>query len=270
MTLRRRFTSVSKEGTVVELAIKKPNQIIMNEADLHYNVNLNKAIRLGSMTRTEALAMIEERGLWTKEDDAKLNEIRKKIADKETKLNDPSLDKYVGIGIAKDLKKDRASLVSHLNKRQSYILNTAEYYAENIRDQFLAASCTIVADTEEKYFKSFDDYLMRSDEVVTTDAYREMVYFLNGYDALEHNNFAENKYLIANEAMTEDGFFIDEKGRKMTQDGKLINDKYQYVDEEGNRIDEFGNKIEVPQSENDEGKSGPEEKPKTRGRPKKN
>ena len=208
---RRKFVSEDNNGKRIELAIIRPNQAILNESDLHYNVSLNKALRLGSMMKSEAMEMIEKRGIWTEKDEKKIEEKRIEMMTKEAKLYDKKTTKEAGIRIAFEIRELRSELVSIMAKRSQYLYNTAEYYAENIRDQYLAAVCTIVADTGDQYFSDFDDYLLRSEEQAATDAYRETVYMMNGFDAMEHNNFVENKYLIDNGKMNESGELISGK-----------------------------------------------------------
>jgi len=242
----RTFKTIDEEGNDIELAVVRPTQDVINDADLIYNVEVSKAVRKGSMTRQEAVSLIEERGLWTEQDEKKATKLRKKVRDLEVKLLDKKTGKKQGRKIADDLANARNEVSVLIGKRDGILNITAESYASAIRDQYFVAMCTVTAEDQESYFDDYEDYLQRSNEVAALRAYQEMLYMINDLDPEFLKNQTENKYLIDNGFMDSDGYLINKDGKRVDSKGRRINDRFEYVldlDGEEIKCDEFGNPL---------------------------
>lgn len=251
MKKRQKFTTKDENDKDIELAVKIPTQDVINEADLIYNVEFSKAIRKGVMTRQDALTIIEKNNIWTEKDDKQISKYNKKIRDLEKKIKIKNLTKEEGKATALEIAEIRRKADSLNAKRNSYLNNTAESFAENIKTQYFVAMCTVYAENNEPYYEDYEDYLSRSNETASIAAYREMLFLLNGVDKDFIKKRTENQYMINNAIMDSDGYYINEEGKRVDSKGRRINENLQYVidfedqevvcDQFGDPIDENGN-----------------------------
>lgn len=244
---RKEFDTVDVNGNEIKLVVKRPNQDVINEGDLIYNVEVSKAIRRGVMSKQEAASLSRERGLWTEKDEKQFGKLRKSIRDNEVKLSGKKVSKKVGANLAKEITKERTEISLLINKRDSLLNLTAENYASSIRDQYYVAMCVFDAETDESYFEDYEEYLERANEIAAIRAYQEVIYLINDLDPNFIKNQVENQYMIKSGMMNKEGYLVDTEGRKIDSEGRRINDRFEYViDHEGEEIrcDEFGNPLD--------------------------
>lgn len=250
---RKVFEVTGGDGEKIKLAIKRPTQDLINEADLEYNVKISNCIKRGVMTRAEAESLMREKGIWTEEDEKQLRKMREEARNLEKKLALKGLSKEKGTKYSKQLREKRSQMLGLINKRNSYSQYTAESLAESTRDQYLTYACTVYADTEENYFESFEDFCNRVNEPAAILAYQQAIYFFNNIDENIEMSRAENRYMVDNKMMDEDGYFLNEEGKRVDSGGRRINENFEYVidfNDEEVRCDEFGNPINEDGSPN--------------------
>ena len=237
------FEGIDQAGNIIKLVAKYPTQEVINEGDLIYNIEISKAIRRGVMSRQEAVFLSKERGLWTDANEKDFESFRKRIRECEIKLKKGGISKKIGRRIAEEMSDCRTKIAELVSKRDSLMGHTAENYASAIRDQFYVSACVFDAETDELYFDSFEDYLLRSNETLSLIAYQEVLYLINDIDPDYARNNAENQYMIKNGIMDENGRYRNEEGKMVDREGRRINKNFEFVlDYEGEEIkcDEFG------------------------------
>lgn len=242
---RKTFSTIDSNKKDVELAIISPNQNILNDADIKYHAAISKAVIEGVMTRNEVIELVKKRGIWSEQSEQEIEDIHRQIKECEKKILNKSTTEEQGIKIAKEIKKLRETIIEKMGKLQSYLEITAEKAAENIKDHYIVAMCTVYADSGEKYFADYEDYCQRNEEIAAKHAYIQYIYHKNGLDSNFEDTFFENKYLKEKGAMNEKGYFVDkETGLMVSEDGHYIDENFNYITKDGKRCDKYGNLID--------------------------
>lgn len=241
----RKFSGFDADGKEIKLAIVEPTKIVLNEADLKYAATVSKAIREGVMTMAECRAFVAEHNKFTKEDAQKIEEKRNEIAKNEAKLANCE-NKENGVAIAKKIQELRREIMVINERVNSFIRNSAEALAENIRDDYITSQCTVYEETGKKYFSDYNDYLDKAATLSACYAKTNVVGYINGIEENFIMNLPENKYLVQNGVIDKNGVEIDnETGMKKDPvTGNFLNDNGEFIDKDGNLVDEFGNKLE--------------------------
>ena len=205
-----------KVGDLNLYALIKPT--ILQEGEFVYRAAFSKGLRGGMLTLVEAQAFIKERGLWTDEDQNKMDELRDKIDSQEKKLADDKISVKRGKKVADNLSEIRAELINLNRKQMDIVSNSAENYADEQRNQFLVSECIFDADTDNRYFKSKEDYISQGNTEVATESTLRILKMFYGIDDIPELTYAENRWLV------EKGF-IDKDLNPIDQEKKEVKDK---------------------------------------------
>jgi hypothetical protein len=242
-----------KTGKPIDLAIVKPNQDVVNEAELIYSSHYAKAISRGVPTLGQARTLIYDKKLWTKEDDEKIDEINKEIKIKEKKLaGKDKLSEKDAIKICEEMAELRSKKDERSEKYSTLIGHSAEYLAEGVKMQYYVAMCTVYADDNKPFFAdkegsaSYQIYIEKSNSmmilIIHTEAYR----FFNNIEDKKKVENIEIEYLIDKKKINSAGKYINEEGKLVDKEGRRINEFGEYIvviDEIEHIADKFGNPI---------------------------
>lgn len=203
----REFTSFIN-GEPKKFKIVKPNMNQGNKADLIYKKHFNEAIREGLPTTAQlkdSLSSIEF-----------FNKTNKAIVDIDIELsalleqleNLKDEDKDKGLELSSKIKEMRARRFIEVFKIHTVYDNTAENYAEAIRNQFYAAEL-LRDEAGKKVFTSFEDFKENQSNEVAQDAIINVMMFMARLEDNYQMEYPENKWLVKNKIMNEEGDIID-------------------------------------------------------------
>lgn len=190
----RIFISKDEQDNDIELRFKSLNQVILTKGDFVYRENFSKAIRAGIMTNAEANKLLRDRNIWTEEQERELVDLQIELAQLEDKLIKIKKRDAESLGIFNKIKEVRRSIADINSIRSSVVDNTAESVAAEMRTQFYASECTVYNNSGKKVFRDMKDFLMRLDEKVALDAYRQAL--INNYEralGIDINNLEDSK-----------------------------------------------------------------------------
>lgn len=171
----RIFTSKNTEDEEITLKFRRPTQAILSKAELTYRSAFSKAFRADIITSAEVEKMLRERGIWNEDHQNKDGQLRDEILDLEQKLEDHSLSNEQGESVCVEIDDKRMELIRLGSIYQQIADNTCETIANEARNQFLCAECIMDNKTGLRVYKDVNDYLVRRDEALATDAFRETV-----------------------------------------------------------------------------------------------
>lgn len=132
-----------KEDKPVEFAIKKPNRVLFDEAELFYGVKLADAIKAGMLTKTLMIKKYDkDGGIFTENElervkgtleelgriQSSIDILNKKEENKETLTEDEIKEK---VDFEAQIKSLRLELVDIENSKNSLFEQTAEHRARN-------------------------------------------------------------------------------------------------------------------------------------------
>ena len=236
-----------EDGSTKEfnICIKNPSNEVISMAERHRAKVFNQCLMDGIMTRPELEKMMNERGLWSKDKDAKHDELTSKIVNLEKDLYvgdgkkaDRKLDQ--GKDIAIQIRRLRIELRDLITQKVSLEENTAESLADNAKFDFLVASCTY-HENGEKVYKNISEYNDKSADAVSFSAAAKLAEMMYSIDPGFEKNLPENRWLRDHKLVNEKGELVNENGELIDTEGRRINEKGQYINDDGQWIDKEGN-----------------------------
>lgn len=248
---------VNVNGSDTKLKVIKITPEIRLESQKYYAKALNEALNNDYFIRLELDRILEGKGVIDPEaEDRKAAEIRKNIKDMEIGLrkaayNGKILTKSDGRKLAIEIKAERAKLSNVGSSINSFYEQTAENYASNHQTQFFVYACTVLADSGERYWRSFDEFLKDAQApnpdnkpTVYAEAVKEFLSLAYGIDKDYEKQFYENVWLIRMGYMNDKLQFVNDKGKTVDGEGRLINDEGRFINEAGEFIDVYGNVVD--------------------------
>ncbi len=247
MNNKKCFKTKDENGNELELAILRPSPKVQIESQLVYNREWRKAESNGSILRMDIDRIAKERGLWDDDKAKKVREIEDEILSLERKLRGGANQltsvvegKEVALKVRK-LRGDRIELVSARNALDRY---TAESFADTARIQFSVYATTVFDSSGKLYFKSYEDFLEKSNESIAVDAMTNYLDLMFSDMPKDQDSFYENQFLLKYKFCDDKYRLVDKSGKLIDEDGKLIDENNRYVNEEGEFIDREGFRVD--------------------------
>lgn len=226
-----------------ELAVLRPNQKVQKAAQLHVNRIFRELYLGGTILKAQVEAGLKERNLISEENEEKIQKIEREINENELKLEKGGIRKSEGKSVAFNLIKLRQKENELRSNRNLLDQNTAEGQAENERFSYLVSECTVDNNTGNKYFKSYDEYITKEDDVVPVIAARNLVELV--FDPIEmQKQLPEWKFLTKYGFADEKLRLVNEHGEFVDMDGRRVDEFGRYLDKDGNYVDIYGNKLD--------------------------
>lgn len=237
----------------VKVLVKKPTRRDYNESQIVYNKVWAESLEKKAYLRQELNDILEKKGLWSKEKEAKYEDYIQKISALELVLKKGGIPLKKAKATALELKRARTEFRDLISVRTSYDNNTAEGTADNARFDYLVSVCVIDPSTKKPVFKSIEDYNDRGAEPWAVKAAGQLANILYNLDQNYEKNLPENEFLKKFKFTNEAGELINKEGHLISidEDGteRLIDSEGYFIayDENGKsyRIDRDGNKTDV-------------------------
>lgn len=226
---RKEITIIEDNNQEVKLVIRKPQFEDIEAADRIYASKVSSLIREGGtkklLLRRQLDEYLKSSGVWTQEDETKLNSLQNEIDNLLNRLRRGGISLKEGRSIAIQISSKRGELVRLNNKRQVFDDITIESMAESERFDYLVYACTVYKDSGDPYWESFED--MKTDKL--SEAYQKASFA--AYEAI-HNvspdfekKLPENKWLKKYNFIDDELNFVDRKtGEKVDRDGNPISE----------------------------------------------
>jgi hypothetical protein len=164
-------------------------------ADWEYSKVLIEAAKDSIPTNKQMTKMIEEYGLWTKEDDDKIASLQVEI-DKQIvilgKLTEGSKNYEKAEDTINELRQQIITIQSEKNK---LFQNTAESKADEAKMSFLIYKCTEYAEDNMPLWETYKDFKNEGDQEMVNQIVYQFLTFIHGIpvDLLEEPPVSENE-----------------------------------------------------------------------------
>lgn len=228
----------------VKLVVKKPNNVILSNAQRVGAKAWTDCVRDGIMTKKELEKFMKEQGIWDDGKDAEQKKIVQEISDLEKRLyvgnKNTKLKASEGKEIAIKMRMKRNELRDLIAERMSLEQNTAESISDNARFDYLVANCTFY-ENGEKVYKDLDEYKEKADSELGFTAASTLASLLYSVDKDFEAKLPENKFLKMFHFVDDDLSLVNEKGETVDLEGRRIDKRGYYINEEGKRVDKDGN-----------------------------
>lgn len=232
------------DGVEKEFEIKAVSLVDQREAQKVYNQAFSDAVKSGSIVRARLDDLLKEQGLWDDNKQASFVALQKKIGENEKILSKGGISLKQAKGVALNIKKLREEMRTLIAVKTELDSHTAEGQADNARFNFLVSACVVYKDTKQRYFKSYEDYMNRSSELVAILGAQKTAYIMYGLDSNFEKNLPENKFLIKYKLVNEQLEYVDSQGRLTDEEGRLIDENGRFINEQGQFVDRNGNLVD--------------------------
>lgn len=231
---RQEFTIKESTGKEIKLCVRVPQYEDLESSDKVYAAKIASLVRenVGKrlLLRSQVNDFLKSTGVWTDEDEKKIDQLNNEIDALLGKLRKGGLKIGEGREIAIETMEKRKDIVRLSSKRQIFDDTTIEAVAETEKMDYLIYSCTVYADSGNSYWDSFED--MKNDKL--SDAYRESA--MVAYKVIYNVNPEFEKRLPENRWLKKYGFvdndlnYLDRKtGEKVDRFGKPISELEQSI-----------------------------------------
>lgn len=201
MTVEKTFRAADKYGATMDFEVRSPTLAIENEGDRQYRIAYSKSLAEGVYPRNKMREVMRSHGMWTDEDDRVMREEVANLAIYQIELEQAQLkgesDKC--LEIARKMRTHRFRMWELFMIQQSVYMNSAEGIAELVKAEAIMAACTVVKATQERYWKTYTDFVKERDDSVISTVYIKSVEVQNQLllamrDTIEEGH-PENRYL---------------------------------------------------------------------------
>ena len=245
----KKFT-VKVEDKEIELLLRSPSLDDQREATKVYNQSFSEALKAKAIVRAKLDDVLRDQGLWDEKKQAEFTTLQNNLLQGEQDLAKGGISLSKAKEIALEMKKHRDKLRDLISVKTNLDTHTAEGQADNARFNYLVFACTVYANNNERYFKSYEDYINRSTELAAIVSAQHLASMIYGLDSDYEQKLPENKFLLDYKFVNKDlklvnknGQLIDEKGRLIDEFGRFVDENGNYVDKDGNRVDADGDYI---------------------------
>lgn len=230
---------------IVKLLVKKPNNVILSQAQRIGAKAWTDCIRDGIMTKKELEKFMRQQGIWDDNKDEQQQKIVQEISDLEKQLyvGNRKLKTSEGKNIAIQMRIKRNKLRELIAEKLSLEQNTAESLSDNARFDFLVANCTYY-ENGQRVYKDLEDYKDKADSEIGFSAATALAGLIYSVDKEFEAKLPENKFLKMFNFVNEDLTLVNNKGEMVDADGRRIDENGFYIDDNGNRTDRDGNKLD--------------------------
>jgi len=228
----------------VGFLVKKPTALQTNEAQKHYNKTFGEALKSGAVLRAALDRHLRQQSVWDDSKEDEFNRLNVEIRNAITLLlkGDMSVDN--GKKIALEIKELRLKSRTLNSARLDSDVSTAEGQSDQARLNYLCSTCIYDKDSEQSYFKDYDDFINRISEKGVTEAVGKFVSLLYDFDDDFEKQLPENQFLRKYKFVNDDLHLINSDGKLVDEDDRLVNDKGRYINEEGQYTDLDGNLLD--------------------------
>jgi hypothetical protein len=207
--------------------VLRPTQKQTVDAELIYKTKYSEALRYGALTTAEALRIIEERGIYSKQDAKYVASLLKEVQEIGTKLQtEESIHK--GIDLIGEIEEKRYEILKTNQKRNTVLDNTSESYADEKRLQFYIVSCTFQEDGKPVY-ETVDDLVDASDTKLAAEATKFTIYVIANQGEDFRRDWPDYKWRVKQGLVDENLNALDELPKsiveKLDKESKTIKKK---------------------------------------------
>jgi len=235
-----------------EVYIKDPSVADQRDSRAIYNKVFKSELESGAYLRDELEDILRERGLWNDKKQMDYTKLIQDLDAHEMKLSKGGIKLADAKKIALDIRGIRFRMRMLLADRAKFNSSTVEGQAENQQFNFLLSRSAVYNNNRDKtYFKSYEDYLNRSndnDSVLIASKFAKVHYGTLGTEKdLPENQFLQRFHYVDDNLrlVNSDGHLVNMDGNLIDEEGRLIaysNDGVAYfVDSDGNPLDDRGN-----------------------------
>lgn len=239
--MKSRDFKIFVDGKDVELSIVSPSLKDQKEAGKIYNNAFSEALKSRAVVRARLDDLLIDQGLWDDVKQQKFDTLQKEILEGEKRLAKGGISLKEAREVALQMKNVREEIRDLISVKTNLDTHTAEGQADNAKFNYLVYACTVYKGTNNKYFKSYEDYIERSGEAPSILAAQKLANMIYGLEEDYESKLPENKFLKQYKFVDEQLRLVNKEGKLIDEKGRLVDDRGRLINENGDLIDRFGN-----------------------------
>jgi hypothetical protein len=163
--MTNQFKAIDRFGAEINFQIIEPTMLIDSEGEIQYRVAFSHAIQMGILTRDKMREILKDKGILTAEDDNKFQTALREVGNLEVQLGKAQLESEESncAAIATKLFEARNRMFELFMVVNNAFMNSAEGYAELIKQEAVMAACTRIGGTNQRYWKNYKEYVKERD-----------------------------------------------------------------------------------------------------------
>lgn len=165
----------NSDNEIMKFSVRKPTNKEIEESDVEYSKAFFKALKSGLPTRMVLGNVLNQSGSWTQENDNEIDELERQISLLLTKDAKGKEKKKVEEKVSE--LEEKANNLRRM--RNSYFSHCAEAVASDAQRDFLVSCTTEYAESGERVWDGYDDFLNEEDGAILFRATYEYLMFSN-------------------------------------------------------------------------------------------
>lgn len=137
-----RINNVFVKGRLRTIVVHSPSSDVKSTADDIYLETLNESTALGVYTASECLDLSYELGLWSSDEEKRLEKIPKDMEEMKVLIYQHFAKPSEANSIRRNLRAAESTYFQLLNKKHSLDVLSAESIARKMREHFILARCS--------------------------------------------------------------------------------------------------------------------------------
>ena len=162
------------DGKDVKLKLVQENIDIERKCDTEYHLAYTELMARGIMPRATLEKRMADKGIWSKDEEEQLVELQTQLAKLQIDLEGANTHEQ-GLKIASEMGNLRAECLKLVEVKAAVLSNSCESLADQIRRDAYLAYATVYADTGNKVFADYEDFIKRATEQCVVDAREAML-----------------------------------------------------------------------------------------------
>jgi hypothetical protein len=260
---------ITQDGKETLLTITKPNDRDVEASRHVYSAEIAKQVRIKGpnrpLLRLELEAHLKNSGIWTEEDEAKVEALRADIVEQHNILRAGQGGlKDVGRKAALKAMKLREEIVNVYVKRRYLDDNTVEYHAEQAQRDYLNWACTVHAEDGSNYWSDVEAMKLDKASQAYDKALTIIMEDMYGISPDIEKNLPEQKWLRKHKFLDEQGNYINPKTGEMVDEDftpysqvqekniQILQSIFGEIQEENQFVDDIEESNPNPQQEESE------------------
>jgi len=162
------------DGKEVKLRLIQENIDIERKCDTEYHLAYTELMARGIMPRATLEKRMSEKGIWSKTEEEQLVELQTELAKLQIDLEGANTHEE-GLKVASKMGNLRAECLKLVEVKAAVLSNSCESLADQIRRDAYLAYATVYADSGNKVFVDYEDFLKRAQEPCVIDAREAML-----------------------------------------------------------------------------------------------
>lgn len=196
MTGEYTFEVEREDESVLKMKIIKPTISQSAEADNLRRIAYSQAFREGAMTRKEAEKLLMSRGIWTKADQKKRDQIYTKIEQLKKQLA-ATKDNDVGVELLQKIRQKRLEAVTLSQAYTEIIANTAQEIADTQRRMYLLSKIVVTAEDGTAIFDDLEAVESGEYDDIIAQCLEHLSFYLMGIPVDYEDDYYENRWAKA-------------------------------------------------------------------------